>query len=156
MGEIVWISRAVGHGSNLRPFRNDLGERDHDRLVETQRAIERGEPLAPDDFPREIFGAPEAGEQDYDLPDLFYGYGYWIVSSAAADVLRQFDLGRGELRPVRVLKKDRRTPVGGDWFTLSFGNRKRALVPGQSRNIRQRAQGLYKASAILRDDDLAV
>jgi Immunity protein family (Imm11) len=156
MSEMVWVSRAVGHASNLRPFRNDVGERDHDRLVENQRRIERGEPLGPADFPSEIYGTPEAAEKDYNLPDLFYGYGYWIVSSAAADILRRFDLGQGDLRPVRVLKSDRRTPVGGEWFTLNFGNRKQALIPARSQNIRQRAQGLYKASAILRDNDLAV
>src|SRR5262245_24681542 len=104
MGEMVWVSQAPGHGSNLRPFRNDVGERDHDRLVEIQKRSERGEPLASADFPAEIFGAPDAKEKDYRLPDLFFGYGYWIVSSAAADVLKTFDLGRGELRPVRVLE----------------------------------------------------
>ena len=47
--------------------------------------------------------------QHYRLPHLFYGYGYWVVSGVAADILRTFDLGRGGLYPVRVLKKDRRT-----------------------------------------------
>jgi hypothetical protein len=156
MSEMVWVSRAIGHASNLRPFRNDVGERDHVRLVEIQKRIERGEPLDASAFPTEIFGAPDARQKDYALPDFFFGYGYWIVSSAAAAVLRAFDLGHGELRPVRVLESDRRTPVGGEWFCLNFGNRKHALAPQQSQNIRQRAQGLYKASAVLRDNDLAV
>src|SRR5262245_15754835 len=51
----VWVSGAVGHGSNLRPFRNDVGERDHSRLVAIQQLIERGEALDRSDFPQEIF-----------------------------------------------------------------------------------------------------
>src|SRR5262245_49967645 len=112
MERIVWISRAIGHGSNLRPFRNDVGERDHQRLVEIDAVIERGENLVWAAFPTQIFCSPDASEKDYQLPDLFKGYGYWVVSEAAAEVLRQFDLGQGHLHPVKVLRRDRQTSVG--------------------------------------------
>lgn len=152
----AWISRAIGHPSNLRPFRNDVGERDHERLVEIQRMVERGERLKPEDFPKEVFGAPNARDHHYRPPHLFFGYGYWIVSLAAADVLRQFDLGNGVLNPVQVLKNDRQTPIDGEWFCLSVGNQKSALVPDLSQNIRAGPQGRYNASAILADEELAL
>ena len=63
-------------------------------------------------------------------------YGYWVVSGVAADILRMFDLGRGGLYPVRVLKNDRRC--------LNFGNQKTVLVTEQSKNIHQRARRRYK------------
>ena len=156
MERFVWVSGAVGHGSNLRPFRNDVGERDHSRLVAIQQLVERGETLDRSDFPQEIFAAADAEEQHYRLPHLFFGYGYWVVSGVAADILRTFDLGRGGLYPVRVLKKDRRSPVDGEWHCLNFGNQKTVLVPEQSRNIRQRAQGRYKQGPASSDFDLTV
>lgn len=79
MDQTIWIIRALGHGSNLRPFRNDLGERDHQRLIEIEALLERGEKPASADFPSDIFGAPDATEKDYRLPDLFKAYGYWVV-----------------------------------------------------------------------------
>ena len=133
-----------------------MGQRDHQRLVEIEGRIERGEKLEAADFPTQIFGAPDAREKDYQLPDLFKGYGYWVVSEAAAEVLRQFDLGQGHLHPVKVLRSDRQTSVGQGWQCISFGNQKSALVPDRSSNIRKRAQGRYKASAILADNDLVL
>jgi hypothetical protein len=43
---MVWVSRAMVHPSNQRPFRNDIAKRDHDRLLEIGRANGRGEKLA--------------------------------------------------------------------------------------------------------------
>src|SRR4051812_22094490 len=41
------------------------------------------------------------------LPNIFHAGSFWVVSKAAANVLRQFDLGAGGLYPVKVFKKDR-------------------------------------------------
>jgi hypothetical protein len=50
--------------------------------------------------------------------------------------LRQFNLGRGALYPVNVLKNDRATKVGGEWFCINFGNRKSAFTPEHSFRFR--------------------
>lgn len=144
------------HATNQRPFRNDVAEADHDRLIQIKQANERGELLAPSDFPKEIFGAPHALERHYQVPDLFAAYGYWVVSKPAADVLRQFDLGQAQLRPVPVLKSDRRTPIGGNWYCLNFGNSKRIIIPEQSEKIDPGPQNRYTVRATLGDDQLAV
>jgi hypothetical protein len=156
MSDIVWVSRAMEHASNQRPLRNDVGEQDHARLVEIQKRIERGDRLEPSDFPNAIFGELYAKEKDYLLPNLFFGYGYWVVSKAAADVLGQFDLGQGSLFPVQVLRDDRRTPVGGEWLCINFGNQKTALIPGKSAKIHMGAQGRYAGVVMVTDGDLAV
>jgi hypothetical protein len=156
MSDVVWVSRALIHPTNQRPFRNDVSERDHERLIEIKQANERGEVLAPDDFPHLIFGAEHALEKHYQVPDLFAAYGYWIVSEAASDLLRQFDLGRAQLKPVPVLKRDRQTPIGGNWFCLNFGNAKRVVLPDQSEKIRLGPQERYNVPATLADNELAV
>src|SRR4051812_20701969 len=83
-----------------------------------------GEPLKAECFPSESYGAPDAKDSDYRLPNLFFAGSFWTISRTVVEVLRQFDLGAGGLYPVNVLKKDRQTPVGGEWFCINFGNRK--------------------------------
>lgn len=156
MSDLVWVSRALVHPTNQRPFRNDVAERDHDRLIQIKQANERGELLGPDDFPGEVFGAPHALEKHYRVPDLFAAYGYWMVSEAARDVLRPFDLGQAQLKPVPVFKRDRRTPIGGNWCCLNFGNAKRMALPDQSEKIRLGPQGRYNIPVTLADNELAV
>jgi hypothetical protein len=152
----VWISRAMVHASNQRPFRNDVAELDHDRLIEIKQANERGELLAPNDFPKVIFGAPHAKEKDYQVPDLFAAYGYWLLSETATDVLRQFDLGQTQLISVPVLESDRRTPIGGNWFCINFANARRLLVPEESEHIRMGPQNRYNLPATTKDNQVAV
>jgi len=153
---IVWISRALVHPTNQRPFRNDVAERDHDRLIEIKQANERGEVLSPNQFPTVIFGAPHALERDYQVPDLFAAYGYWMVSEPTAVVLRQFDLGQAQLKSVPVLKSDRQTSIGGNWFCINFGNAKRVVLPEQSEKIRLGPQGRYNVPLTLADDQVVV
>jgi hypothetical protein len=156
MSEIVWISRAIKHPTNQRPFQNDVAERDHARLIEIKQANERGEVLGPNDFPTVIFGAPHALERHYQVPDLFAAYGYWMVSEQAANVLRQFDLGQAQLRSVPVLKRDRQTPIGGNWFCLNFGNARPLVIPEQSEMLRPGPQNRYTFPVTLADDQLVV
>jgi len=153
---MVWVSRAMVHPSNQRPFRNDIAERDHDRLLEIGRANGRGERLGPEDFPKLIFAAPHARERDYRVPDLFFAYGFWIVSEPVTNVLGQFDLGQAQLVPVPVLMKDRQTPIGGEWSCISFGNARHLVVPEKSEKIRMGPQNRYNLPATTADDQVAV
>jgi hypothetical protein len=153
---LVWVSRAMVHASNQRPFRNDVAERDHDRLIEIKQGNERGKVLASDDFPTVIFGAPHAKEKDYRVPDIFAAYGYWVLSGTAANVLRQFDLGQAQLVPVPVLKNDRKTPIGGNWFCINFANARPVLLPEESEHIRMGPQNRYNLPATTKDNQVAV
>lgn len=93
------------------------------------RRNEAGEVLSAENFPLEIWGV--RGRKDYEsLPDIFIGYGPCIVSRAAADAMRQFDVGKGQFFPIRVLKKDRKTPIPGEWLCINFGNVKTAYLGG--------------------------
>ena len=137
MNDCVWISTAPGHASNMRPLKHSFSN-DEQRKVGlewAQRNID-GEPLTAEFFPDEIWGISSARPSAYNLPNLFRAGDVWAVSALAADVLRQFDLGGGGLYPVKVMKKDRATPVGGEWFCLNFGNRKNSFLPEQSSRFR--------------------
>ena len=161
MSEPVWISTAPGHASNLRPFKNSFSNDEQRKigLEWAQRNID-GEPLTAQYFPSQIWGIASAREANYKLPDLFRAGDIWVVSSRAGEVLRQFDLGGGSLYPVNVLKKDRATPVGGEWFCINFGNQKKAFRPEESINawhgyIRDGLKGWF-AELPLKDHNFAV
>lgn len=160
MSDYVWMSTAPAHASNLRPLLNDISEKDRERFDAARSKIKAGEPIVAEDCPTHIFGAPNARGKDYNFPDLFTGYGYWVVSARAAEVLRRFDLGGGGLYPVRITEKDRQTEVPGPWFCINFGNLKRAFLPQGSSNmqegyIRNGRKGWF-ARAAMKDGDFAV
>jgi hypothetical protein len=161
MSDTVWISVAPGSATNMRPLKHSFSETDQrkDAIVWGEQN-DSGESLTAEYFPSEIYGAPNAKETDYRLPDIFFAGSFWAVSKAAADVLRQFDLGDGGLYPVKVLKKDRHTPVDGEWFCINFGNTKEALLlsdsaPMRETYVRYGVKG-WRPKAVLNDGDIAV
>ena len=154
---MVWISTAPAHPSNLRPLRHSFSETEQLQFsIECGERNIGGEPLGADCFPKEIYGAPHARESNYGVPHLFFAGSYWVVSKAAADVLRQFDLGGGALYPVRFLKKDRQTPVAGEWYCLNFGNQKGVLVAGESQRLMDWPRERWHPPFVTKDGDIAV
>lgn len=161
MTDRVWLSRAPADASNLRPLTNSFvgTERQESGKIWGASNI-AGEPLPKECFPEEIFGTPDAKEAAYRLPDLFSDGNFWVVSAAAADVLRQFNLGQGSLYPVKILRNDRKTDVGGQWYCLNFGNKKEVFSLEQSTSVREyyvrpREKGWFP-KATLKDGDIAV
>lgn len=161
MSDTVWISIALGSGTNVRPLRHSFSETDQrqDAIAWGEQNV-AGEPLKAECFPAEIYGAPQAKESEYRLPDIFFAGSFWAVSKAAAEVLRQFNLGSGGLYPVKVLKSDRQTPVGGEWLCINFGNKKAAFAASESTSLRERyirpgVKG-WVPKAVIKDGDIAV
>lgn len=157
MSDVVWISTAPGHASNQRPLRHSFSETEKRQYgIDCGRRNDSGESLDSECFPSEIYGAPNAKESNYKVPNLFFAGSYWAVTKEAADVLRQFDLGGGALYPVKVFKKDRVTRIDGEFFCINFGNRKEAFLPEGSRNIEIFVRDIWQARARMADNDLAL
>ncbi len=156
MSDAVWVSLAMGDARRLRPFTNDLAA-DEDRLIAIQRRNNAGEVLNKDDFPEEIWGSKERGARTFrTLPDLFYGYGFWVVSARCADVMNGFDLGSGSLHAVKVFERDKATPIGDHgWFCWNFGNKKNVLLLENSKNIAPSGDR-WRPRAVVGDNDIAV
>lgn len=126
---VVWASDVMVSPTAKMFFRNAIADEPADPNLDGGRRNAAGEVLSAENFPREIWGIRGLNDSR-SLPDIFMGYGPWIVSKAAAGVMRQFDMGQGGLYPVRILKRDRKTPFDGEWFCLNFGNVKKAYVGG--------------------------
>jgi len=93
-----------------------------------------------DHFPTTFYGTYALDRLSPELsarPPLFIvGGGLAIVTEACAEVLRRFDLGRTELRPVALLKNDRKTPVlDGQFFGLFPGEHRATLLPEKSEHL---------------------
>jgi len=132
----VWFSPAFTDPRLFLPFCNDVAEADQGKIVEVQKQLESGKPLAPESLPRSIWAnEAENGSSKFHLPDLFMGFGVWVVSTRCAEVLRRFDMGAGGLHPVGVYQTDKTTPLGDGWFCLVFGNVKDGILPALSPNL---------------------
>jgi hypothetical protein len=136
MSDYVWMSTAMGRASIMLPMTHSFADdpQQFEQARATRGKNDAGESISPEFFPDAIYGKPNATESTYKLPNIFFAGSFWVVSKAAADVLSQFDLGGGGLYPVKVFKKDRVTPVEGEWFCINFGNVKQAFLPDESAN----------------------
>ncbi|MGB3471342.1 MAG: hypothetical protein WBA51_11015 [Erythrobacter sp.] len=134
MSDGVWICYSLGGLESLGKVTSDWMESKDDRKLVSavKRANSAGEAVTRDAFPPEIYGQVTAKEADYNFTDFFIANALPVVSDRLATVLRRFDLGDASLYPVPVLKKDKATPVDGDWHFLNFGNVKHAFIPEQS------------------------
>ncbi len=131
--EVVWASDAMVNVRMLRPITHSFDDgsaEGKEKYTRGYRSNKAGESLGAEFFAPEIFVAKHAKTNYEKLDDLFFAGSYWVVSGAVADVMRQFDLGQCNLYPTKVLRKDRKTPIGDKWFCLNFGNIKKAYVGG--------------------------
>jgi hypothetical protein len=155
----IWISTAMVQSEARKPITNPLQVPDYQQVIPLDKKNSAGEPMSADQFPKEAWVASDAEERGYnikDMPNLFYGGGFWFVSAKAAAILQAHDLGAGALYPVRVLGKDRSTPLGDGWFCVNFGNRKSAFMIEHAHRTRPQVGGKSPVFATLKDDEFAV
>jgi hypothetical protein len=143
--------------TRIKGFTNELLIANRIFTVDAMERNESGEPLPPERFPNEFY-VDEPGQKIRKLPDLANAGGFWTVSTAVADVLRAFDLGRSSLYPTRTFRYDRKTPLEGEYFCLNFGETKSAFLPEQSHGARKphANQDIWKLPLAPKDGDIAV
>ncbi len=153
MSETIWVSEAPGHVRNMRPFRHDVYERDPEHMLRVTAKIRNCEPLDDADFPTRIW---YTDAKYLGLPNFFKAYGFWVLSAAAAAAIESCGLGRGEIRPVTITRKDRKTPIEGEWHVWSIGNVRPTLVVDQSAGLMVRSAHSWSPPFVLKDDMIAV
>ena len=158
MKKWVWVSWAMMNEASFKSLDADVVLADIDVALDTIKRNDRGEPLPASSFPVEIYGNEDAVKFSK-LPDFFYGNGFWVVSSVAANVLRQFDLGNGALYPVKLFQKNHKTPVEGEYFCINFGNVKQSFVPEESPKAQKKPHittPYWGLPFVTKDNDIAV
>jgi hypothetical protein len=150
----VWASRAYMDSSRVKGFTADPLPNGI-TPGELAKRNEAGEAMPAGYFPTEIF-AEHPDKREKKQSDFFRSGGALIVSSACADILRQFDLGQSSLYPIRLFQHDRKTPVEGDYFCLNIGERKEAFLPEDSLRVKILGNEQMKMRPNLLDDEIAV
>jgi len=165
MTDGVWVSKAFTDPNLIYPFGDkytlDGDEKTREPWVMSQVLNMRGESLPAERFPEELY-AFRSSEFDpvviyKDFPD-FFNLGYFVVSGAFADVLRQFDLGGGGVYPTKLFQEDRTTEISGDFYCLNFGNKKEAFLPEHSprATAARYSRRNMELPGVIKDDDIAV
>jgi len=157
----VWICDFFGQAGSREDLHawitGDWGDRSMDFWADLSRRHSSGLPLDARDLPARMIGN-YSDQKVGKPPHMFSGNGYLMVTEQCANVLRQFDLGQGELFPIEILENDWVTPVEGSFFIFNVGNQKRTVVPEESRNVKKmRGNTKWTPKFGLHDDeDIAI
>lgn len=143
--------------ASIKGFDQDNYLENNELAVDAMKRNNVGEALPANRFPKEMY-AEYKDKKEKKQPDLFNAGGTWTVSSACAAVLRQFDLGEGNLYPVKLFQHDRTTPVEGEYFCLNFGAQKTAVLTEQSPRIDKPYENYdsWQPPGAMQDKDIAV
>ena len=158
MQHYVWYSGAFTNSSHVKKADADVFLADADRALDAMQRSRVAVPLPRDRFPAEIYLKQGAKR----LPDIALPGGFWTVSAKLADILRRFELGRTALYRTRVLRADRTTPIEGEYFCLSLGERKDTILPAASPGLERpslweptKSPDVWHVRFDVHDDDLA-
>ena len=156
--ETVWVSDAMSDPRLIKSFKADYS--DPKLAIEVDRKNVAGEPIDEKLFPRKLYYKYRNTKAKRIKPGFFCAGSFYCVSAAFADVLRQFDLGKGALYPVELLQHDRETPVEGEYFLINFGNQKQAVVPEYSPKLMRFSSRdgypPWSLPSVLENNDIAV
>jgi hypothetical protein len=151
MSEAVWISKAPLDSRLLLPVMSDLEE--PKGLINYWKAKNAAESLNPS-CPTELWVQDDSAGEINELRDLSLIRTSWIASKRLADVFRRFDLGKGGIEPVKAFKMDRRTPLAGEYYCLTFDNLKRAFLPDESAKVSDFVKGVWTTDPGFSDGDI--
>lgn len=132
--DCIWLVHGHADLRNARGWRGietlDAGGKTPEHILKSMRQTKVGWFLPQDRFPTDLYPAPDSlpGPHKKRVPQIFSN-GFVMLSGESAEVLRSFDIGEGALYPVRLWHPDRTTPMPGEFFYLSQGNRKDAFLP---------------------------
>ena len=97
-----------------------------------------GETLERTDFPEALYVfAPNNWRR---VGDLFCAGPFYAVKGRLAEVLKDFDLGKGGLIEFPIYEADKTTRLPGPFYLLNFGGAKDSFVPGESRKLYSRRE----------------
>lgn len=104
--------------------------------LEAHHRHNRGETLERTDFPEAMYVFAENNWKR--VGDLFTAGSFYAVKGRLAEVLKDFDLGRGGLIEFPIYEADKKTRLPGPFYLLNFGAVKDSFIPEESQKLRPR------------------
>lgn len=137
MSERVWMSFGARDTTVLRGFWAALREEEPPQSPEFKRRIDimdrngRGEPLSDAMFATRFYHIHPWKFKKSIQPYIYSGV-HWVRADAA-EIIRQYDMGKGALYPCSFYEHDKTTLVTDQLFTLNFGNWKDTVIVEKSK-----------------------
>ena len=162
MSDVVWLCNTQRNSMAERGFRSMDADKDGfgpsiASEAETFRAITFHKQVPTESLPTPQFIFQ--GDKRLDKKRHVMASGCLIVSGESAAVLRAHDLGATRLVPVKLFRRDRTTPVEGEWFYLLPGDAKPALIDEGAKGLHRFRKDHFlfmpNNSSHLKDDDIA-
>lgn len=173
MPDEIWVS-TVGSNSRLfdkpgireKHYGQDWAPPKFEFDAPTQEQLQnalrhnRGEKLKREDFVEAVYVFdPKRWSR---VKDLFAIEGFFCVKGKLAELLKEFDLGDGELVEFPIYEMDKTTRLPGPFYFLNFGSQKDCFLPEETKGARLIAKNKEKGVEIWRgppdavDGDIAV
>ncbi|OJJ13572.1 hypothetical protein BKI51_06150 [Alphaproteobacteria bacterium AO1-B] len=173
MAEEIWVSsvrsnyllgnklgiREKHFGQDWAPPQFEMGAPTEENMKNVNRASQ-GEKLSREEFVESAYVFDQ--KRWSRVKDLFWVDGFIAVKGKLAELLKDFDLGDGELVEFPIYEMDKTTRLPGPFYFLNFGSQKDSLVPEESVNVVATARNpqtgfhRWKASIEPQDFDIAV
>ncbi len=151
---IAWVSAAPMDSTRRRQFSVDIIEEDKKRGLEILRRTKSGSPVSADELPKTFYS--KISQDNKKRPDIFMADGWWIVSEAVAEIFMQHDLGSNQLAKVQLLKMNRKTPIEGSYYCLTFSEHKESFVANRSTGFQSFGNGLFCLELKNENDQVAL
>ncbi|MEM5585777.1 hypothetical protein WNZ15_25180 [Roseibium sp. AS2] len=96
------------------------------------------------------------------VKDFFAVDGFFAVKGKLAELLKDFDLGNGELIEFPIYEMDKTTQLPGPFYFLNFGSQKDCFIPDETKDSRLIGRNkktgveLWGAATEPADEDIAV
>ena len=138
----IWLVQGSTALENMRGWRSretfENGGRTPEPILKAMRQTTVGWFLPQDRFPTDNYPRPEHYPPAHEQPaPQIFSNGFIFLAGESAEVVRSFDMGEGALYPARLWYPDGKTLMPGEFFYLSQGNKKDALLLEKSVNLRQ-------------------
>ena len=145
MPDTVWVSSVMSdytignrqgirekfYGQDWAPPTFQLGVAPK-HVLEAHWRHNSGETLERTDFPEAMYVFAENNWKR--VGDLFCAGPFYAVKGRLAEVLKDFDLGKGGLIEFPIYKADKSTRLPGPFYLLNFGAVKDSFVPSETRS----------------------
>lgn len=166
MNNEIWVSEAPLRSENAKAtFDNlipvdDVFDEAYYFTMNVRDQNNRGAKLEAERFPHHIFSNKTQKGRRQTFTDFFRSRKVPVISQAAAETFKQFDMGYCSLFPVSVTLSDGTTPVGNGWYCLNYANTKETIIPekpiGMMPVANASGEPLFIVGGYLKDDQLSV
>lgn len=180
MSDYAWVSQIFSNSSKFPTFEPHYVGRERYADPDPGEFMFRywkGEPLGPEYFPDEMsldldpeyedwpsdrFSNIEWASSERDptsafithYPEISWAGRNIVISARCLEIFRRFHTGAIAFYPIKLFQSDHKTPIGDDWFCVTFANVKQVFLPKKTEHTLRRGDTLWGLYSSLKDYEM--